>query len=72
MRSKTLIKKCNCMHCFKKQEQINRSKEYCSKVLTIPVIGLFKKKRFSVFLRVDSHKFKTNFELAVFKNLLFL
>jgi len=40
MRSKTL-KKCNCIHCLEKQEQINRSKEYWSKVLTIPVKGLF-------------------------------
>jgi len=41
MRSNTLIKKCNCIHCLEKQEQINRSKEYWSKVLTIPVKGLF-------------------------------
>ena len=41
MVSKTLVKKCNCIHCQEKQEQINRSKEYWSKVLAIPLKGGF-------------------------------
>ena len=35
MKSKTSIKKCNCIHCQEKQEQVNRSKDYWSKVLEI-------------------------------------
>ena len=37
MKSKSLIKKCSCMHCIEKQEQINRSKEYWSKILLLKV-----------------------------------
>jgi len=35
MKSKSLIKKCSCIHCIEKQEQINRSKEYWSKILLL-------------------------------------
>ena len=44
MSSKILIKKCNCIHCLEKKEQINRSKEYWAKVQTISVKGLVEKK----------------------------
>ena len=64
MKYKTLIKKCNCMHCLEKQEQINRSKQYWSKVLTIPVKDLFWEKKVSLFLLVNPNKFKTNFKPA--------
>ena len=40
MRSKTLIKECNCIHCLEKQEQINRSREYWAKVITSQVKDL--------------------------------
>ena len=40
MRSKTLIKECNCIHCLEKQEQINRSREYWTKVITNQVKSL--------------------------------
>ena len=35
MRSKTLIKKCNCIHCQEKEEQVNLSKEYWSRVVAM-------------------------------------
>jgi len=33
MRSKTLIKRCNCIHCREKEQQLNRSRLFWSKVI---------------------------------------
>ena len=35
MKSRLSIKKCNCIHCQEKQEQIERSRLYWSKVIEI-------------------------------------
>ena len=39
MKSETSKKKCHCIHCQEKLEQINRSREYWSKVIEIQFKG---------------------------------
>ena len=39
MNSKTSMKKCSCMHCQEKLEQINRSRVYWSKVIEMQLKG---------------------------------
>ena len=39
MRSKTSMKKCNCLHCQEKQEQVERASLYWSQVLEIKIKG---------------------------------